>query len=71
MPKKCGTEGGRIPPLAPARVRELGITLVMFPIGTLLAATAGIRALLAQLRSAGAPAEALPELASSSPSSPT
>jgi len=70
MPKKCGTDGSP-PPLAQARVRELGIMLVMFPIGTLLAATAGIRALLARLRSAGTPTEALPELASSSPSSPT
>ena len=32
------------------RIAELGFALVIFPIGTLLAATAGIRALLATLR---------------------
>jgi 2,3-dimethylmalate lyase len=55
-------EGGRTPPLSLDRIAELGFTLVLFPIGTLLAATAGIRALLATLRTDGTPAAALPGL---------
>ena len=42
-------EGGRTPPLSLERIAELGFALVIYPIGTLLAATAGIRALLATL----------------------
>jgi 2,3-dimethylmalate lyase len=53
-------EGGRTPPLSLDRIAELGFSLVLFPIGTLLAATAGIRALLATLRADGTPAAALP-----------
>jgi 2-methylisocitrate lyase-like PEP mutase family enzyme len=55
-------EGGRTPPLPLDRIAELGFALVLFPIGTLLAATAGIRALLATLRTEGTPATALPGL---------
>lgn len=57
-------EGGRTPPLPLDRIRELGFALVLFPIGTLLAATAGIRALLATLRADGTPAAALPDVPS-------
>ena len=49
-------EGGRTPPLPYARIAELGFSLVLFPIGTLLAATAGIRSLLATLKADGVPA---------------
>ena len=49
-------EGGRTPPIPLARIAELGFALVLFPIGTLLAATAGIRRLLASLRDQGVPA---------------
>jgi 2,3-dimethylmalate lyase len=49
-------EGGRTPPIPLARIAELGFALVLFPIGTLLAATAGIRRLLASLRAEGVPA---------------
>jgi 2-methylisocitrate lyase-like PEP mutase family enzyme len=52
-------EGGRTPALSLPRVVELGFSLVLFPIGTLLAATAGIRALLATLRADGTPTAAL------------
>jgi 2-methylisocitrate lyase-like PEP mutase family enzyme len=45
-----------------ARVAELGFSLVLYPIGTLLAATAGVRALLETLRADGTPAAALPGL---------
>jgi 2,3-dimethylmalate lyase len=55
-------EGGRTPPLPLARIAELGFALVIFPIGTLLAATAGIQSLLATLRADGTPAAALPGL---------
>jgi carboxyvinyl-carboxyphosphonate phosphorylmutase len=48
-------EGGRTPPLPLARIAELGFSLVLFPIGTLLAATGGIRSLLAALRADGVP----------------
>jgi len=57
-------EGGRTPPLSLARIGELGFALVLFPIATLLAATAGMRSLLATLRADGTPAAALPALPS-------
>ncbi len=49
-------EGGRTPPLSLQRIGELGFSLVIYPIGTLLAATAGMRALLASLEADGVPA---------------
>jgi 2-methylisocitrate lyase-like PEP mutase family enzyme len=55
-------EGGRTPPLGLDRITELGFRLVLFPIGTLLAATAGIRSLLEVLRRDGTPTAALPGL---------
>ena len=57
-------EGGRTPPLSLERIAELGFALVIYPIGTLLAATAGIRALLATLKAEGTPVSALPGLPS-------
>ncbi|SHK25376.1 2,3-dimethylmalate lyase [Pseudonocardia thermophila] len=55
-------EGGRTPPLPLERIAELGYRLVLFPIGTLLAATAGIRTFLDTLRRDGTPSAALPAL---------
>jgi 2-methylisocitrate lyase-like PEP mutase family enzyme len=55
-------EGGRTPPVPLDRITELGFSLVLYPIGTLLAATAGVQALLAALRADGTPAAALPGL---------
>jgi 2,3-dimethylmalate lyase len=55
-------EGGRTPPLSLERIAELGFALVLYPIGTLLAATAGIQSLLATLRSDGTPTAALGSL---------
>jgi 2,3-dimethylmalate lyase len=52
-------EGGRTPGLSLERIGELGFSLVIYPIGTLLAATAGIRALLATLKADGVPTAAL------------
>ncbi len=57
-------EGGRTPPIPLARIAELGFALVLFPVGTLLAATAGIRRLLATLRADGTPSAAMSELPS-------
>jgi carboxyvinyl-carboxyphosphonate phosphorylmutase len=55
-------EGGRTPPLSLERITELGFSLVIYPIGTLLAATAGIRSLLATLKADGTPTAAMPAL---------
>ncbi|MGE3289088.1 MAG: oxaloacetate decarboxylase [Pseudonocardia sp.] len=55
-------EGGRTPAIGLDRIAALGFALVLFPIGTLLAATAGIRAFLEVLRADGTPAAALPGL---------
>ncbi|SFE49198.1 isocitrate lyase/PEP mutase family protein [Blastococcus tunisiensis] len=52
-------EGGKTPPMSLERITELGFSLVIYPIGTLLAATAGIRSLLATLRRDGVPTAAL------------
>ncbi len=55
-------EGGKTPPLTHDRLRELGFKLVIMPISTLLAATRAMQAVLASIRSAGTPIEALPDL---------
>ncbi|MBK1784092.1 isocitrate lyase/PEP mutase family protein [Prauserella cavernicola] len=57
-------EGGRTPAMSLRRIGEIGFSLVLFPIGTLLAATAGIRTLLGVLRAEGTPESALPGLPS-------
>jgi carboxyvinyl-carboxyphosphonate phosphorylmutase len=57
-------EGGRTPPLSLERIAELGFALVIYPIGTLLAATAGIRSLLATLKRDGVPTAALDDVPS-------
>jgi len=55
-------ERGMTPMLPLERIAELGFSLVLYPIGTLLAATAGIRAFLETLRAEGTPASTLPGL---------
>jgi carboxyvinyl-carboxyphosphonate phosphorylmutase len=57
-------EGGRTPPLSLERIAELGFALVIYPIGTLLAATAGIRSVLATLKAEGTPVSVLDDLPS-------
>ncbi|HEY4420695.1 MAG TPA: isocitrate lyase/PEP mutase family protein [Pseudonocardia sp.] len=52
-------EGGRTPPIPLERIGGLGFALVLYPIGTLLAATTAIRSLLATIRADGTPAAAL------------
>ncbi len=55
-------EGGKTPPIGLDRLRELGYRIVIFPIGTLLAATAAMRSILTEIATAGTPAAALPGL---------
>jgi 2-methylisocitrate lyase-like PEP mutase family enzyme len=55
-------EGGKTPPVTHQFLRELGFKLVIFPISTLLAATAAMRSLLAQIKADGSPINALPSL---------
>ncbi len=55
-------EGGKTPPISLDRLRELGYRIVIFPISTLLAATAAMRRILQEIADAGTPAAMLPEL---------
>lgn len=52
-------EGGKTPAVSHQRLVELGFALVIFPISTLLVATAAIRLVLAQIRRDGTPRQAL------------
>jgi 2,3-dimethylmalate lyase len=55
-------EGGKTPPIGLERLRELGYRIVIFPISTLLAATAAIRRVLREIAAAGTPAAVMHEL---------
>jgi 2,3-dimethylmalate lyase len=55
-------EGGKTPPVSLARLQELGYRIVIFPISTLLAATAAMRGILREIARAGTPAAALGDL---------
>ena len=55
-------EGGKTPPVSLDRLTELGYRLVIFPIGTLLAATAAMRRILKEIATSGTPASLLGEL---------
>jgi 2,3-dimethylmalate lyase len=57
-------EGGKTPPIGLDRLTDLGYRIVIFPIGTLLAATAAMRRILREIAQAGTPAAALAELPS-------
>ncbi|WP_185976219.1 oxaloacetate decarboxylase [Mycolicibacterium sp. 018/SC-01/001] len=48
-------EGGRTPALSYQEIADLGFALIIYPIGTLLAATRGVQNFLAGLRAAGTP----------------
>jgi 2,3-dimethylmalate lyase len=52
-------EGGKTPPVSLERLRELGYRIVIFPISTLLAATAAMRWILQEIAEAGTPAAAM------------
>jgi len=55
-------EGGKTPPIPLGRLTELGYRIVIFPISTLLAATAAMRRILREIAQAGTPAAAMGEL---------
>lgn len=55
-------EGGKTPQVSLDRLTELGYRIVIFPIGTLLAATAAMRRILTEIATAGTPASLLGEL---------
>jgi 2-methylisocitrate lyase-like PEP mutase family enzyme len=55
-------EGGKTPPISLDRLTELGYRIVIFPISTLLAATAAMRRVLREIAQAGTPAAAMREL---------
>jgi 2-methylisocitrate lyase-like PEP mutase family enzyme len=55
-------EGGKTPPIGLDRLKELGYRIVIFPIGTLLAATGAMRRILREIARAGTPAAAMREL---------
>ena len=55
-------EGGKTPPVGLGRLPELGYRIVIFPISTLLAATAAMRRILREIAQAGTPAAALGDL---------
>ena len=55
-------EGGKTPAVSHERLRSLGFRLVIFPISTLLAATAAMRSVLARIKAAGTPIDVLPSL---------
>jgi 2,3-dimethylmalate lyase len=52
-------EGGKTPPISLERLSELGYRIVIFPISTLLAATAAMRWILQEISEAGTPAAAM------------
>jgi 2-methylisocitrate lyase-like PEP mutase family enzyme len=63
VPLVCNwAEGGRTPPVGLERLRRLGFAMVIFPISTLLAATAAIEQVLATIRRDGTPAAAMDQL---------
>jgi 2-methylisocitrate lyase-like PEP mutase family enzyme len=52
-------DGGRTPPLGLDRIRELGFSLVLFPLTALFAAAQAVRDTFARLRAEGTPSPAL------------
>lgn len=56
--------GGKTPPVALERLRELGYRIVIFPIAALLAATTAVQKVAAEIRTHGTPASLLGELIS-------
>jgi 2-methylisocitrate lyase-like PEP mutase family enzyme len=55
-------EGGKTPPVPYDRLRELGFAIVIFPISTLLTATAAIRRSLSKIKEAGTPTPLLEDM---------
>jgi carboxyvinyl-carboxyphosphonate phosphorylmutase len=57
-------EGGKTPPVTHEFLRDLGFRLVIFPLSTLLAVTAAMRSVLAEIKATGSPIELLPSMLS-------
>jgi 2,3-dimethylmalate lyase len=57
-------EGGKTPPISLSRLRQLGYRIVIFPISTLLAATAAMRGILHEIATAGTPSAVLRDVPS-------
>jgi 2,3-dimethylmalate lyase len=55
-------EGGKTPAVGHRFLRELGFSLVIFPLTLLLSATGAMRAALARVKADGTPIELLPSL---------
>src|ERR1700760_2788042 len=55
-------EGGRTPAVSHRFLRDLGFRLVIFPLSTLLAATAAMRSVLAAIKTSGSPIDVLPSM---------
>ena len=55
-------EGGKTPAVTHEFLRDLGFRLVIFPLSALLAATAAMRSVLAEIRTRGTPIEILPSM---------
>jgi 2,3-dimethylmalate lyase len=55
-------EGGKTPPVTHAFLRDLGFSLVIFPVSTLLVATVAIRAVLGQIKRDGSPVNVVSSL---------
>jgi carboxyvinyl-carboxyphosphonate phosphorylmutase len=55
-------EGGKTPPLTYDEIAELGFSMIIMPIGTMLAATRAMQGFLAQLKADGTPAAFANEL---------
>lgn len=57
-------EGGKTLPISLSRLNELGYRIVIFPISTLLSATAAMRGILQEIATAGTPSAVLHDLPS-------
>jgi 2-methylisocitrate lyase-like PEP mutase family enzyme len=55
-------EGGKTPAVSHAFLGELGFRLVIFPLSTLLVATAAMRSVLAEIKASGTPIDVLPSM---------
>jgi carboxyvinyl-carboxyphosphonate phosphorylmutase len=55
-------EGGKTPPVSHEFLRRLGFSLVIFPISTLLVATAAMRSVLREIKAKGTPIDVLDSL---------
>jgi len=55
-------EGGKTPAVTHAFLRDLGFSIVIFPLSVLLAATGAIRSVLHRIKADGTPIELLPSL---------